>query len=71
MNTTIKSNTTITAKSICDADCIFTAEVLERKGNFVTVKVMNEVSRKKISHDMDGNEVVYALGKYSMCPVFR
>lgn len=71
MNTTIKSKTTITAKSICDADCIFTAEVLERKGNFVTIKIMGEVSRKKVSLDMDGNEVVYALGKYSMCPVFR
>lgn len=68
---TIQPNTTITAKSICDADCIFTAQVLERKGNFVTVKVQGEVSRKKISLDMDGNEVVYALGKYSMCPVFR
>lgn len=71
MKTTIQPNSTITARSICDADCIFTAQVLERKGNFVTVKVMNEVVRKKISHDMDGNEVVYALGKHSMCPVFR
>lgn len=71
MKTTIESNTTITARAICDADCIFTAHVLERKGNFVTVKVQGEVSRKKISLDMDGNEVVYALGKYSMCPVFR
>jgi hypothetical protein len=68
---TIQSNTTIKARSICDADCIFTAQVLERKGNFVTVKVMGEVSRKKVSLDMDGNEIVYAMGKYSMCPVFR
>jgi hypothetical protein len=45
---TIKPNTTITARSICDHNCIFKAEVLARKGNFVTLKMDGEIIRKKV-----------------------
>ena len=47
--TTIQPNTVITAVSICDSNCVFKAEVLSRKGDFVTVKVMGEIVRKKVN----------------------
>lgn len=71
MTTTIKPNTTITATSICDSNCIFKAEVLERKGNFVTLKIDGEVIRKKVKTSFDGSEYVMALGNYSMAPAFK
>jgi hypothetical protein len=73
MNTlpTIKAGQTLEAKSICDTNCIFKAEVLERKGNFVTVKAMNETKRVKVYNDAERGEYIYALGKYSMAPIFR
>ena len=67
---TIQAGTTITARSICDNDCIFKAEVLTRKGNYVTVKVMNSIVRKKVKVGYDGSEYVMALGTYSMAPAF-
>ena len=67
---TIQSGQTLTARSICDYDCVFSVEVIERKGSFVTVKAMNEVKRMKVHADSRG-EFIYALGKYSMCPIFR
>jgi len=67
---TIQPNTTLTARSICDFDCIFKVEVIERKGSFVTVKAMGNVKRVKVMAD-DRGEYIYALGKYSMAPIFR
>lgn len=66
----ITANTTLTAKSICDADCIFSVEVLTRKNSFVTVKAMGNVSRCKVYTDSRG-EFIYAFGKHSMAPIFR
>jgi len=68
---TISAGQTLKARSICDYEAIFTAEVIERKGSFVTVKAMNNTKRVKVQKDSDGNEFIYALGKYSMCPIFR
>ena len=67
---TIQPNTVITAKSICDSNCIFTAEVLTRKGDYVTLNVMGSIVRKKVKKGYDGNEYVMALGTYSMAPAF-
>ncbi len=67
---TIKVGTTLKARSICDHECIFTAEVLERKGQFVTVKAQGNTRRVKIYNTGEG-EFIYALGKFSMCPIFR
>lgn len=69
--TTIQTNTTISAVSICDSNCIFKADVLDRKNNMVTLKVQGQIVKRKIQIDMDGNEFVYALGKYSMAPQFK
>ncbi len=67
---TIKEGQTLTARSVCDNACIFTAFVLERHGVYVTVKVQGRVKRLKVYSGPDG-EFIYAMGKYSMCPIFR
>lgn len=69
-NSTITAGQTLTARSICDYECVFTAQVIERKGNFATVKAMGNTKRVKIYNTGDG-EFIYALGKYSMAPIFR
>ena len=71
-NATIQTGQTLKARSACDHTCIFTAEVIERKGNWATVKTsMRGVQRKKIMIDHNGCEFIYALGQYSMAPLFR
>jgi hypothetical protein len=67
---TIKAGTILKARSICDYECIFTAEVLERKGQFATVKAQGNTRRVKIYNTGEG-EFIYALGKFSMAPIFR
>ena len=70
MTNTIQAGQVLKARSVCDWDCIFSVEVIERKGSFVTVKAQGNVSRKKVMID-DQGECVFALGKYSMAPIFR
>ena len=70
MKNTIQTGQILKARSICDWDCIFSVEGIERKGSVVTVKAQGNVSRKKVMTD-DQGEYVYALGKYSMAPIFR
>ena len=68
---TIQPNTTITAVSICDSNCIFEVYVISRVKNIVTLRIDNEIIRKKVNIDSDGNEYVMALGSYSMAPAFK
>ncbi len=67
---TIQKNTTISAVSICDSNCKWTAKVLDRKGDFVTALINNEIVRKKVKKSFDGSEYVMLLGSYSMAPMF-
>lgn len=69
---TIKPNTTISATLICDSNITINAYVIERKGDFVTLKVDGEknIIRKKVKKAFDGSEYVLALGSYSMAPMF-
>jgi len=71
-NAIITPGSVIKAKSICDSNCIFEAEVLTRKGDFVTLQVKGykEITRKKVKVGFDGKEYVLALGNYSMAPAF-
>ena len=62
--------TYITARSICDYDCIFKAEVIKRTAKTLTVKAMGIERRCKIQN-ISGELGVYALGKYSMAPFFK
>jgi hypothetical protein len=69
--TKIQTGSAITATSICDSNCKWTATVIERKGNFITAKIDGETIKKKVNVDYKGEEYVYLLGKYSMAPVFK
>ena len=66
----IIKGTILKATSICDSNCHWIAEVLERKGNFIKVKIQGEIVRKKVNV-FNGEESVYLLGKYSMAPIFK
>lgn len=66
----ITANTTLTARSIGDYNCIFKVEILSRNKSFVTVKAMGEVKKVKVFADEKG-EYIWAFGKYSMAPIFR
>lgn len=66
---TIKANTTLTARSICDSDCIFRLSVLARKGAFATVRFQGNEKRVKIKTDGDCEYIM--PDRYSMAPVFR
>lgn len=67
---TIQPGQTLTARSACDYDCIYRVPVLARSGSFATVQVHGASRRVKI-HSDDSGEFIYALGRYSMAPVFH
>lgn len=67
---TIKAGQVLKARSVCDYNCIFTAEVIARNGSFVTVKTQGNTKRVKVMNHGDG-EFIYAMGKFSMAPIFR
>ena len=67
---TIKAGQTLTTRSICDYNCIYTLEVLSRKGAFAVIKWMNDEKRKKVLIDSDGCEFIMPE-RYSMAPVFK
>ena len=61
---------TLSTRSICDHNCIFTAELLEIKGNFAIIYFDKKIVRKKIMTSYDGTKYIFPNGKYSMCPTF-
>ena len=67
----MKNETTLTARSACDYNCIFKATLIKRTKKTATVKAMNIIRRCKIYTDLEGKEYIYALGQYSMAPKFR
>lgn len=67
---TIKTNQILTSRSICDYDCIFKLQVIERKGNFATIKRDGNIKKVKIRIDIDGNEFLMP-DNYSMAPMFK
>jgi len=69
-NNTIKANTTLTARSIGDYNCIFSLPVLKRTAKMATVIYMGNEQRVKIKIDSDGNEYIKPAN-YSMAPIFR
>jgi hypothetical protein len=59
-----EKNTILKATSVCDSNCVWTAKVLERKGNFIIAVIQGKIVRKKVN--IWNGEEVYLLGKYSM-----
>ena len=66
----IKAGTKLTARSICDHNCIFEAEVISATAKTVKVKCQGTTRRCKI-HNHEGRRFIYALGRYSMAPGFN
>ena len=66
-----KENQELSARSICDYNCIFTATVIKRTAKTVTIKIRGDQKRCKIQSDNDGNEFIFPLGRYSMAPTFK
>ena len=65
----ITKGSILTATSVGDNNCKWTATVMERKGNFVIALIQGEIVRKKVNV-WNGEEYVFLLGKYSMAPIF-
>jgi len=65
----ITKGSILTATSVGDSNCKWTATVMERKGNFVIALIQGEIVRKKVNV-WNGEEYVFLLGKYSMAPIF-
>ena len=65
-------NQELSARSICDYDCIYTGRVIKRTAKTVTIETsMTGIKRCKIHHDTDGNEFIFPFGRYSMAAIFR
>ena len=65
-----KPGQTLTAKSICNSECIYSATVIKRTAKTVTILMEGEKKRCKI-YSIDDSERIYPLGRYSMAPSFR
>lgn len=58
-------------RSFCDYDCIFTIDIIERKGNKITLKSWdNSILKKIVKIDNDGVEW-FRYDRYSMAPIYR
>lgn len=69
MKKQIIANTTLSTRSICDHDCIFSLTVLERKGNFAIINYDGKIRRTRVRVRFDGNEYLRP-DIYSMSPIF-
>ena len=62
----------LSSRSICDHNCIYEGEVINRTAKTVTISTrMYGVNRVKIHIDTDGNEMIFPFGKSSMAAIFR
>lgn len=66
---TIKEKNILSARAICDYDCIFTLDVLSRKNNFVKINYDGRIRRVKVYSDSYGEFL--RPDKYSFAPTFR
>lgn len=59
----------LSARSACDYESTFHLEVIERKGNWATIKYDGKTRRTKIRKDSEGREYLMPE-RYSMAPMF-
>ena len=67
---TIKANQTLTSSSICDSNCIFSLQVVDRKGKFATISRDGKVNRTKVYVSIITGDEFLMPDKYSMAPAF-
>ena len=66
---TFKTNQELSARSICNHDCIFTGKVIKRTEKTVTISTNQGTKRCKIHNYGDG-EFIFPFGQYSMATIF-
>lgn len=66
-----KQNQEISARSVCDHNCIFTATIVKRTAKSVMIKDNSGERRCKIHTDESGGEFIFPYGQYSMAPIMR
>lgn len=65
----IRKNDELTVRFIGDSELRPKITVIDRRGQFIKLKLSeNEIVRRKICSDME-KEFVYPYGKYSMSPI--
>jgi hypothetical protein len=69
-STTIKAGMTLSTRSICDHNCIYSIDVISRTVKTATIKdTCNRIKRTKI-HIRDGVEFLMPE-RYSFAPIFK
>jgi hypothetical protein len=66
----IEKGMKLKAVSICDSNCKWIAEVIERKGDFIIALLDGQLIRKKVK-SFNNEEYVLLMGNYSMAPSFK
>ena len=66
---TFKAGTIFGARSACNYDCIFEAEIIRRTPKMVVVNYLQEKNKRFKIYMRDGVEC-FTTGSYSMAPVF-
>ncbi len=61
----------LTARSVCNHDCIYSGVVIKRTPKFVTIEIKGYGERRVKVHVYDDYEMVFPLGRYSMAPIFK
>lgn len=69
-NTAITAGSTLTARSACDHNCIFSLEVISRTEKSAMIKYDGKTRRAKIHTGYDGEEFIRPEN-YSMAPIFK
>ena len=62
---------TYEARSLCDHNCIFKAEVIKATAKTVTVNTMGGIVIRKIHLDSEGKQYFFPHGRFSMAPIMR
>jgi hypothetical protein len=60
---------TLSARSVCNHDCIFSVKVLARSARMATIEEFGKVKRTKVHRDEQGEYL--RPDSYSMAPIFR
>ena len=59
----------VSARSMCDYDCIFQFKVVKRTAKFVTLQYFNELKRVGVKTNKEGCEYCLPFGNYSMSAI--
>ena len=61
----------LSARSICDYNCIYTAKVLKRTAKTVTILGSIHGEKRVKIHTDDRGEFIFPHGRHSMAPIMR